>query len=850
MPAGAWPLHETLRWRTNATMSLPVEDIVPAFLAALQAGRNAVVQAPPGAGKSTLLPLKLLDRNWLAGKRVLMLEPRRLAARMVAKRLAQNFGQEIGRTIGFRVRDEARVSRETRLEVVTEGILTRLLQDDPELSGIGAILFDEFHERSLQADLGLALALDVQASLRPDLRLVAMSATLDGQAVSALLGEAPILTSDGRLFAVETRYLPLAGGATMEASMALAVRQALRENEGDVLAFLPGAGEIRRVERLLNEGSLSADVLPLYGELSAAEQDRAVSPGGARRRVVLATSIAETSLTIEGVRVVVDAGQARKPAFDPRSGMSRLETVKASLASADQRRGRAGRLGPGVAYRLWPEAENRARPAADRPEIESADLASLALDLAQWGVSDPASLRWVNPPPASNFAQAVALLGELDALDGQGRITDHGKQLARLPVHPRLAHMIVRGREIGAGVTACRIAALLEERDVLRAKPGQRAADIRLRLEALQALEAGRRFSHFELSLNEGSARRALRLASRLARAAGIKDGDEDTALAGLLLAFAYPDRIARRRAGEEPRYRLANGRGAVLEKADALSGETFIAIADLDGAGAEGRIYMAGALDEADLRQHFAAHIETRESVEWDEQQQKVLAAKQERLGALVLSEKRLANPSSEAVQAALLQAVRQRGLGSLAFDETVEALRQRVAALRIAYGEDWPDLSDAALLARLEDWLSPEKAMSLNALRQLDHATAIRNLLPWEQQRALDRLAPTHMEVPSGSRVRIDYDDPAKPVLAVKLQEMFGLAQTPAIADGRVKLSLHLLSPAGRPLQVTGDLAGFWRTSYAEVRKEMRGRYPRHPWPEDPLTAPPTARAKRRGT
>lgn len=830
-------------------MGLPVEDIVPAFLAALRAGNAAVVQAPPGAGKSTLLPLTLLDQPWLEGRKILMLEPRRLAARLVAKRLAQNLGQELGRTVGFRVRDESRVGRETRLEVVTEGILTRQLQADPEFSGVGAILFDEFHERSLQADLGLALALDVQQNLRPDLRLVAMSATLDGQAVSALLGGAPILTSDGRLFPVETRYLPLAGGATMEASVAQAVRQALRENEGDVLVFLPGAGEIRRVERLLKDGAVSAEVLPLYGELSAAEQDRAVSPGGGRH-VVLATSIAETSLTIEGVRVVVDAGLARKAVFDPRSGMARLETVKASIASADQRRGRAGRLGPGVAYRLWPEAENRARPAADRPEIESADLASLALDLAQWGVNDPASLRWVNPPPAANFAQAVALLRELDALDAQGRITEHGKQLARLPVHPRLGHMILRGKEIGAGVTACRIAALLEERDVLRARPGQRAADIRLRLEALQALAQGRRFSHFELSLNEGAARRVLQLASRLARTIGARDGDDDDGEAGLLLAFAYPDRIARRRVGEEPRYRLANGRGAALDKADGLAGEKFIAIADLDGAGAEGRIYMAGALDEAELRQHFAAHIETREAVEWDEQQQKVLAAKQERLGALVLSEKQLANPSADMVQAALLQVVRQRGLASLAFDETVEALRQRVAALRIAYGEDWPDLSDAALLARLEDWLLPEKAMSLNALRQLDHATAIRNLLQWEQQRALDRLAPTHIEVPSGSRVRIDYSDPAKPVLAVKLQEMFGLAQTPALADGRVPLSLHLLSPAGRPLQVTGDLAGFWRTSYAEVRKEMRGRYPRHPWPEDPLTAPPTARAKRRGT
>ncbi len=830
-------------------MSLPVDDIVAPFLAALRTGNAAVVQAPPGAGKSTLLPLTLLDESWLDGGKVLMLEPRRLAARLVAKRLAHNLGQEIGGTVGYRVRDEARVGRATRLEVVTEGILTRLLQADPELPGVGAILFDEFHERSLQADLGLALALDVQSSLRPELRLVAMSATLDGQAVSALLGDAPVLTSDGRLFPVETRYLPPAGGAKMEVAMAQAVRQALRESAGDVLAFLPGAGEIGRVQRLLQESAADAEVLPLYGELPPAEQDRAVTPGG-RRRVVLATSIAETSLTIEGVRVVVDAGLARKPVFDPRSGLTRLETVKASLAAADQRRGRAGRLGPGLCYRLWAEAENRARPAADRPEIESADLASLALDLAQWGVADPAHLRWVNPPPASNFTQAVALLRELEALDAAGRITGHGKALAKLPVHPRLGHMIVRGKEIGTGGIACRIAALLEERDILRARPGMRAADIRLRLEALQALAQGRRFSHFELSLNEGAARRALRLAARLARGIGVAEDEGDANDAGLLLAFAYPDRIARRRPGGEPRYRLANGRGAALDAADALAGEKFIAIADLDGAGAEGRIFMAGALDEAGLRQHFAARIVERDTVEWDEAQHKVLAARQELLGALVLSEKRLTNPSREAIAGALLQAVRQRGLAALGLDETAETLRQRVALLRATFGADWPDLSDAALLARLEEWLSPGTAMSLNALRQLDHAGAIRNLLSWEQQRALDRLAPTHVEVPSGSRIRIDYGDPAQPVLAVKLQEMFGLAQTPAIADGRVRLSLHLLSPAGRPLQVTGDLAGFWRSSYAEVRKEMRGRYPRHPWPEDPLAAPPTARAKRRGT
>ncbi len=835
----------------NPLMALPIEDIRSDLQAALRRGNALVVQAPPGAGKSTLLPLWLLDEEWLEGRKIVMLEPRRLAARLVARRLAQNLGDALGGTVGYRVRDDSKVSRATRLEVVTEGILTRMLQEDPELPGIGAILFDEFHERSLAADLGLALAIDVQRGLRPDLRLVAMSATLDGEAVAALLGGAPILTSQGRLFPVETRYLPPPPNLTMEAHVAQAVRQALRDSEGDVLVFLPGVREIGRVEGLLAQGVPGdAEVMPLYGELPQEAQDRAVAANRSdRRRVVLSTAIAETSLTIDGVRVVVDAGLSRRAAFDPASGMSRLVTGRASLASADQRRGRAGRTAPGVCYRLWPEAENKALPRAEAPEIINADLAPLALDLALWGVADPVQLQWMTPPPAASFALARQLLRDLDALDAANRITRHGRALSRLPVHPRLSHMIVRGGTLGLGATACRIAALLEDRDIMRAERGRRQADLRLRLEALRGGAV-----HRDLRVNDGAARRASRLAERWRRQMGFAETDDDPNRAGLLLAFAYPDRIARRRPhgemGGEPRYVMSNGRGAVLDAADGLAGEPFLAVAEMDGAGAEGAIYLAAPLGLAEIETHFESHIASRDLVEWDERSSSVLARRQRVLGLLVLDDKPLKTPPQERIAQALIEAVRKRGLATLALSPAVQALRQRVAAVRAIEGEAWPDLSDAALLDTLERWLAPHLAgvTSLNKLRELDLGEAIAGLLDWPQRRALDTLAPTHWPVPSGARHRIDYGDPAKPVLAVKLQEMFGSAATPAIVGDRLPLTLHLLSPAGRPLQVTSDLGGFWAGSYAEVKKDMRGRYPRHPWPDDPLAAPPTARAKRR--
>lgn len=840
-------------------MAQPIEHILPQVQTALRQGNALVVQASPGAGKSTLLPLALLDEEWLGGRKIVMLEPRRLAARLVAKRLAQNLGDALGNKVGYRMRDDSKVSRETRLEVVTEGILTRMLHDDPELPGIGALLFDEFHERSLPADLGLALALDVQRNLRPDLRIVAMSATLDGAAVASLLGDAPIVTSDGKLFPVETRYLPIDANATMENTAARAVRQALREElsgeGGDVLVFLPGRREIGRVERLLVEGGVpgDVDVMPLYGELSAEAQDRAVAANrSTRRRVVLSTSIAETSLTIEGVRTVIDAGQSRRAAFDASTGMSRLITMRASLASADQRRGRAGRTAPGICYRLWPEAENRALPRAEKPEIEAADLAPLALDLALWGVSDAMQLTWMTPPPAVSFAQAQALLRQLEALDGDNRITAHGRRLAALPVHLRLAHMIVKGGEVGLGITASRVAALLEDRDVLRAERGKRQADLRLRLEALASLQNKSGAVHRDLQLNEPAARRALRLAERWSKQMRFAARDDDVAQAGLLLAFAYPDRIAKRRPGGEPRYVMANGRGAALDAADSLASEAFLAVAEMDGAGAEGAIYLAAPLDKRDIEEHFASHIVTRDAVEWDERSSSVLARRQRLIGFLVLDDAPLKKVPAELVAQALLEALRKRGIDALALSPAAQAFRQRVAAVRVIKGEGWPDLSDAGLLASLEQWLAPhlDGVTSLNKLRALDLEAAIGDLLDWQQRRDLDRLAPTHIEVPSGSRIRIDYSDRAKPVLAVKLQEMFGSPTTPSIVDGRLALTLHLLSPAGRPLQVTSDLAGFWAGSYAEVRRDMRGRYPRHPWPDDPLAAPPTARAKRRGT
>lgn len=837
---------------------LPVDAILPELRATLAAQTRAVLQAPPGAGKTTRVPLALLDAPWLDGRKILMLEPRRLAARSSARFMASLLGEPVGERVGYRTHLDSRVGPRTRIEVVTEGVLTRLLQADGSLPGIGLVIFDEFHERSLNADLGLALSLETQAALREDLRLLVMSATLETEAVSALLGGAPVLASQGRSYPVEVRYAERRPEQLLPAVVA-AVRRALAEHAGSLLVFLPGQGEIRRAAALLGEAGLPAGVelAPLYGELEGEAQDRAIRPAPkGRRKVVLATSIAETSLTIEGIAVVIDAGLARVPRFDPRSGMTRLETVRCSQAASEQRRGRAGRLGPGVCYRLWSEHEQGQLPVRTAPEILNADLAPLALELAEWGVTDPADLAWLDAPPSAAYGQARELLAGLGALDTRGRITPHGRALAELPLHPRLAHMVLAGRERGLGGLACELAALLSERDLLRRGEGPREADLRLRLEALWALEDERERAALAAQgyhIDQGTVRRCAETARRWQRRLGVAPGPRAPEHAGELLALAYPDRVGQRRAGEGARYLLANGRGAFLPEVEPLAMAEFLVAADLDAGQREARIFLAAPLERSELEALFAERIETRERVGWDTRQEQVIAVRERRLGALTLREEPLPRPSPEGLTAALIQGIRDLGLEALPWTRELREWQQRVSFLRgldTAEGREsaWPDVSDAALLAGLEDWLGPYLGgLTRRAhLARVDLRAALTGLLGWEQTRALDALAPTHLTVPSGSRVRLDYG-PEGPVLAVRLQEMFGLTDTPRIAGGRVPVLLHLLSPAQRPMQVTRDLASFWAGAYHEVKKDLRGRYPKHAWPDDPLAAAPLRGTRR---
>ena len=835
--------------------SLPIDDALPELRRALRDRASVVLEAPPGAGKTTRVPLALLDEAWLGGEKIVMLEPRRLAARAAARHMSLLLGDEVGGRVGYRVRLDTRVSARTRVEVVTEGVLTRMLQHDPALDGVGLVVFDEFHERSLQSDLGLALALETQAVLRPELRLLVMSATIEGERVARLLGGAPVVRSAGRSFPVETRYAPRRADAWVEPQVASLVRRALDEQPaGDLLVFLPGAAEIRRVQAALAGGALPPAVrlAPLFGNLSAAEQDAAIRPAaGGTRKVVLATSIAETSLTIEGVRTVVDAGLARVPRFSPRSGMTRLETVRVSRAAADQRRGRAGRLGPGVCYRLWAEDEHHHLPAFAAPEILDADLAPLALELAAAGVA-PAALRWLDAPPAAAVAQARELLAQLGALDAAGRITAHGRQVAALGLHPRLAHMAVRGLASGAGGTACDLAALLSERDVLRADAGAPGdADVALRLELLRrAGGAGPAPAAGGLRVDDDALRRARAEAREWRRQLGVRGGD-DPAAAGGLLALAYPDRIAQRRAEGGGRFLLRNGLGARLDAAQPLAAAEYIVAAELDGRRPESRVFLAAGLAADDLVRQLGEQIERETVVAWDDDAGAVRARRRERLGAIVLADAPARDVSAAAVAHALLAWVRREGTGVLPWSDAARRLQQRVAFLRRLEPARWPDLSDAALADSLGEWLAPHLAgvRRRDELARVDLAGALLAQLTWEQRQALDVDAPTHLAVPSGSRLPIDYADPAAPALLVRLQELFGLATTPSVARGRVPLALHLLSPAHRPVQVTRDLPGFWRGSYFEVRRELRGRYPKHHWPDDPLAAAPTSRAKRRG-
>jgi ATP-dependent helicase HrpB len=816
--------------------SLPVDEALPALRAALSSGRSAVLVAPPGAGKTTRVPLALLDEPWVGDEKILVLEPRRLAARAAAARMATTLGEKVGETVGLRVRFDSRVSRQTRIEVMTEGVFTRTLIEDPELSGVAAVLFDEFHERSLDADLGLALALDARTGLREDLRILAMSATLDGARVAKLLGEAPVVESKGRLHSVETRYLGRDPRAPIERQAAAAVEQALREEKGSLLVFLPGAGEIRRAASLIAEriSDANVDIVQLYGALDSDVQDRAIAPVAAgKRKIVLATSIAETSLTIEGVRVVIDAGLARVPRYEPAVGLTRLETVRVSRASADQRRGRAGRTEPGICYRLWAEPETQSLAPFATPEILAADLASLVLDLAVWGVADPSALAWLDPPPAPALSEARALLAELGALDEAGRISERGKRLARFPLHPRLAAMIVEAAAEDEALLAAEVAAVVSERGL-----GGDDVDLSHRVGEFRRDRSRR-------------AEEARRLAKNWASGAGGKLRQSSIAGTGALLALAYPDRVAKARAGKRGEFLLANGRGAVLDAIQALAREPYLAIAEIAGSANAGRILLAAKLDEKELEAHFKERIVEAVETNFDEKAMAVRARAVRKLGALALTDHPRPVAAGEDTAQALAAGIARAGFERLPWSAAVRQWIDRVGFLRRVEGEPWPDLSYERLKIRAAEWLAPalHSKTSLAEITADDLAHALHALLPRELARRLDQEAPRYFNAPTGWQLLIDYAPEEGPVLFVRVQELFGLDRHPMVAAGRVPLTLALLSPARRPIQTTKNLPAFWHGSWVEVKREMRGRYPKHPWPDDPMAAAPTRRAKPRG-
>lgn len=841
-------------------ISLPIDAVLPDLRRALAARHEAVLEAPPGAGKTTRVPLALLEETWLAGQTILMLEPRRLAARAAAERLASELGEKVGETVGYRIRLESKVGPRTRIEVVTEGILTRRLQDDPALEGVGLLIFDEFHERSLDADLALALSLNGRELFRDDtpLKILLMSATLEGERLSSLLDDAPVVRSDGRMFPVQMQWgRPFQAGEFIEPRVVQTVLDAINDQSGSLLVFLPGQAEIRRVNQQLADAlGTRSDIwlCPLHGELDLNAQRAAIEPAPKGiRKVVLATNIAETSLTIDGVRVVVDAGLARVPRFDPGSGMTRLDTQRISRASATQRAGRAGRLEPGVCYRLWSEAQHEQLAAYGAAEILQADLAGLALQLARWGVR-PTQLVWLDAPPAAAFAQAQDLLKRLGALTLQlgeeQKLTPHGQAMAQLPAHPRIAHLLLRGQALGLGSLACDVAALLGERDILRGA----GADLHSRVSLLEGSERAGRGA-------QSGVQRARQLARqyrgylRGSATEPVSDPDHPRWL-GALLALAYPDRVAQQRKPGGAEYRLANGRAALFAEVDALMKQPWLVIADLGSRQGqrEERIYLAAEFDPGLFDSVLAEQVIQLDQLDWDEREGVFRAERQRKVGELILSREPLTGLDESAKGQALLALIRRKGLELLPWTPELRQWQARVGLLRSLDllqkdSSEWPDVSNAGLLERLEGWLLPYlgKVSRLSHFSNLDLSSMLHNLLPWPLPQRLDELAPHHLSVPSGSSVRLDYSE-HPPILAVRLQELFGLADTPRIANGRQIVKLHLLSPARRPVQVTQDLANFWRSTYTEVKKDLKGRYPKHYWPDDPLIAEPTARIKPR--
>lgn len=843
---------------------LPIQAALPELLSTLGQHSNAVLQAPPGAGKTTAVPLALLDSDWLGDRNIIVLEPRRLAARSAAARMAELLGETVGETVGYRIRAERRVGKNTRIQVVTEGILTRLLQSDPELADTALVIFDEFHERNLQGDLSLALCLESQEYLREDLKLLVMSATLDTGGVSELLGGAPVVNSEGRSHPVHVHYLPPKripdDDRQLPAAMAREIVSMMDEYRGSLLAFLPGVGEIRRVEEMLRDRLADDDeilVAPLYGDLDKQQQDAAISPAPpGKRKIVLATNVAETSLTIEGIAMVVDSGLMRESRFDPNTGMNRLVTTRISRASATQRSGRAGRLSEGHCLRLWSESQQRGLAAKNTPEILLSDLAPLMLELAQWGVREPGELRWLDQPPPGPVAQAQELLQRLGALGEKRQITDHGATMLALGTHPRLAHMMIHSVDLGLADDACLLAALLSERDIYRGE-ARWNRDIQKRVETLRGSDrsaSADRGAMHRIRQQAGTWQKQLqKIQSRPAAATDIDRFDRT----GVLLGLAYPDRIARSRHDRERRFLLSSGRGARFSHDDELALADYLVVADLDGRGRDARIQLAAPISESALREYFAGLIERRESVHWDDDSGRAVASERTLLGRLVLDEQPAKTVSPELISRALLDAVRRKGLESLPWSKEADSLRTRVNFLseqvedfpKLLADLTLPDWSDQALLDSLEHWLLPYLTgfHKLDQLEQLNLLNILQSQIDWSTQQKIDELAPSHFIAPSGSRILLDYSK-EPPVLAVRLQEMFGLKRTPTILKDQYPLMIHLLSPARRPVQVTRDLISFWGNTYQEVKKELRIKYQKHFWPDDPLTAQATNKTKNR--